>query len=170
MPSTAKDGKIEAEEEPSSPKNDNTTDYLGYLTYLAGKAKEEGPKDHLPVMAKGVDGEEALRLAMKASELQGTLGGQRLHLTGHMPKGMDEEEALRLATEASHPPAPPAPKSPWDQWHAPYGGSTTDIPYGCSSAGVPSSGVGAQLTSVIVDLTMRTTRRSNRLGFWPVFF
>jgi hypothetical protein len=42
---------------------------LGYLAYLAYKAKEEGRR--ILVMPEGVDEEEALRLAMKASELQG---------------------------------------------------------------------------------------------------
>jgi hypothetical protein len=68
----AAEKKLKPEEEPPSPEKDDTADCLGYLTYSAEKAKEEGTEDHLYVMSEGVDEGETLRLAMMASELQRT--------------------------------------------------------------------------------------------------
>jgi hypothetical protein len=58
---------VEAEEEPPSPYKDDTAYYLGYLTYLVEKSREEGTEDEHSMMPKGVDDEEALRLAIEAS-------------------------------------------------------------------------------------------------------
>jgi hypothetical protein len=45
----------------------DTEEYLSYLTYLAENAKEKGKVEELALMPEGVDEDEAMRLAMKAS-------------------------------------------------------------------------------------------------------
>jgi hypothetical protein len=45
-------------------------DFLGYLTYLAVKAKDEGAVDQLTLILKGMVEEEAMRLPIKASREQ----------------------------------------------------------------------------------------------------
>jgi hypothetical protein len=62
--------KVDAEVESSMLQRDDIDDYLGYLTYLAEKAKEEGTKDQLYVISEGMDEEDVLRLDMKASKVQ----------------------------------------------------------------------------------------------------
>jgi hypothetical protein len=55
--------EISGEEE-----RDDTEDYLGYLAYHVEKGKAEGKVDELPLMPEGLDEEEVMRLALKASQ------------------------------------------------------------------------------------------------------
>jgi hypothetical protein len=58
----------EEEEEDEEEERDDTEDFLGYLPFIGKKAKEEGKVDELPLMPESADEDEAMRLAMKASQ------------------------------------------------------------------------------------------------------
>jgi hypothetical protein len=47
-----------------------TSSATSYIAYFVKEAKKEGTVDQLRVMLEGVGGEEAMRLAMKASHEQ----------------------------------------------------------------------------------------------------
>jgi hypothetical protein len=80
--------------------------------YLAAKANEEGTVDQFPIMPEGVDEEEeAMRLAMKASQDQLLPQALPHYAVVFMLLGLSEEEALRLAMDTAC--APPTP-SPWE--------------------------------------------------------
>jgi hypothetical protein len=47
-----------------------TDEFIGIPAYMAEKAKERGMVDKVPIMPKGVDEEDAIRLAIKAPYAQ----------------------------------------------------------------------------------------------------
>jgi hypothetical protein len=66
-------------------------------------------------MREGMDEEEAMRLAMKASQeqlLEPPPQTSMRHATTVMPPGLSEEETMRVAIEARLG----QPPSLWDQW------------------------------------------------------
>jgi hypothetical protein len=103
----------------SSPQEqDDTDDFIGYLHYLAEKAKEECIVDQLPVMPEGMDDEEATRFTLKAHK------SIHRHYMRHLgiPRwpclmGLSKEEALRGCHGGLMRSAPRAARSPWEQWH-----------------------------------------------------
>jgi hypothetical protein len=98
----------EEEEEEEEDERDDTKDYL---SYLMEKAKEEGKVDELPLMPEGVDEEEAMRLAMKASLDQPPPTAPSRYLSVVMPPDLLEGVAVRLAMEDSN-----VATSPWSLW------------------------------------------------------
>jgi hypothetical protein len=98
--------KLHREEEEISGEEemDDTKDYL------AEKANEECRVDEVPLIPEGVDEEEALRLAMKASQEQPPPPPPQApphYAATVMHTGLSEQEALRAVMAASRVASPP---------------------------------------------------------------
>jgi hypothetical protein len=138
------------EDIPGEETHDDIYDYLGYLTYMAEVAKEEGSAEQLPVHPENINNEGVMRLAVLVSQQLEPHRPHPSYTSAIMPADSSGDEAVRMAMEASAPPPAVMP----------------------AVAASPASVIAMDVTALnwpspmamFVNLTQSTTRSSG-LGF-----